>query len=105
MFLVKIGDAKAKSLKVKIWFEYHAPKVPYHLENGKYLELKYQLHSSELRKEFYLDLLHDLCRLGDNFLGIYTRLMCFMAVKVSLILCVINIEFSSFQCCFSLSSN
>jgi hypothetical protein len=54
---VKIGDAKAESWKVKIWFEYHAPKVPYNLESGKYLEMKYQLHSNELRMEFYLDLL------------------------------------------------
>ena len=34
--------------------------------------------------EFYLDLLHDLCRLRDNFLGVYSRSKCLVVAKVSL---------------------
>jgi hypothetical protein len=43
--------------------------------------------------EFYLDLLYDLCRPGDNFLGVYTRSKCLVAAKISRILCVFEIKF------------
>jgi hypothetical protein len=85
MFLVKIGDLEVKSLKVKIWFEYRAPEILYYLETKKYLELKYRICSNELRIEFYLDFLHDLCRPGDSFLGVYTGSKCLVAAKVSCI--------------------
>ena len=49
----------------KIYLEYCAPEIPYYLEAGKYHELKYRLDSSELRMEFYLDLLFDFCRPGN----------------------------------------
>ena len=71
MLLVKIGGSKAESLNLKIWSKYRASYIPYYLESGLYLELKYRLRSSELHMEFYLDLLHNLCIvLGDSFLGI-----------------------------------
>ena len=44
---------------------------PTSLTIWKYQELKHRLSSSELRMEFYLDLLYDFCRLGDQFLGVY----------------------------------
>jgi hypothetical protein len=43
--------------------------------------------------EFYLDLLYDLCRLGDNFLGVYTGSKCLVDAKVSRILCVFEMKF------------
>jgi hypothetical protein len=52
------------------------------LEAGKYQELKYRLSSSELRMEFYLDLLFDFYRPGDRFLGVYSGSTCLMAAKV-----------------------
>ena len=84
MFLVKIGDVKAKFLKAKIWSEYWAPNIPYYTDSGKYSELKYRLCANELRMEIYLDLLHDLCRRGDRFMGVYSGSKYLIATKVSL---------------------
>jgi hypothetical protein len=79
---VKKGDREAESLRGKILSEYCAPDIPYYLEVGNYLELKYRLSSSELCMEFYLDLLYDFCRPGDRFLGIYTGSKCLVTAKV-----------------------
>jgi hypothetical protein len=54
----------------------------YYLEARKYQELKFRLRSSELRMEFYMDLLYELCRPGDRFLGIYTELKYLEVAKV-----------------------
>jgi hypothetical protein len=83
MFLVKNGDVEAEGLKVKIRSKYRAPEIPYYTDSGKYSELKYRLSANELRMEFYLDLLHDLCCLGDSFLGVYSGSKCLVATKVS----------------------
>jgi hypothetical protein len=83
MFLVKTGNVKAEGLKAKIRSEYRALDIPYYIDSGKYSELKYRLHASELHMEFYLDLLHDLCRPGDSFLGVYSGSKCLVAAKVS----------------------
>jgi hypothetical protein len=82
LFLVKKGDREAKSLWEMILSEYRAPDIPYYLEAGKYLELKYRLSSNKLHMEFYLDLLYDFCRPKDRFLGIYTGSKCLVATKV-----------------------
>ena len=66
----------------KILSEYLALNIPYYLEAGKYQELKYRLYSSELRMEFYLDLLFDFYKPRDWFLGVYLGLKCLVAVKV-----------------------
>jgi hypothetical protein len=81
MFLVKTGDLEVESLKVKIWSKYYAPEILYYLKIGMYLQLKYRLRSSELRIEFYLDPLHNLCRSGNNFLGVYTGSKYLVAVN------------------------
>jgi hypothetical protein len=70
-------------VKAKIRSEYRAPDIPNYTGSGKYSELKYRLSASELRMKFYLDLLHDLCRPGDSFLGVYSRSKCLVAAKVS----------------------
>jgi hypothetical protein len=93
MFLVRTEDRKAKSFKLKIHSEYRVPDTLYYLEVGKYLELKYRLCSSGLRMEFYLDLFYDLCKLKDNFLGVYIGSTCLVAAKVSRILCVFEMKF------------
>ena len=82
LFLVKGDDREAIGLKDKIYSEYGALEIPYYLEPEKYQELKYRLDSSELRMEFYLDLLYELCSLGDQFLGMYSGLKCLVATKV-----------------------
>jgi hypothetical protein len=83
---VKKGDKKAESLRSKIHAEYRAPDIPYYVEAGKYQEMKYRLSVSELYMEFYLDLLFDLCRPGDKFLGIFIGSKYLMATKVCIIL-------------------
>jgi hypothetical protein len=82
MFLVKNGDVETKVLKLKICSEYRAPDIPYYTDSGKYSKLRYRLSANELCIEFYLDLLHDLCRHGDSFLGVYSRSKCLVAAKV-----------------------
>jgi hypothetical protein len=86
MFLVKKGDKEAESLRSKIHGEYRAPDILYYVKAGKYQKMKYQLCASELCMEFYLDLLFDLCRLGDRLLGIFTGLKCLVATQVCIIL-------------------
>jgi hypothetical protein len=82
LFLVKNDDTEAQGLRGKILSEYHAPDIPYYLEAGKYQELKYRLSLSELCMEFYLDLLFNFCRPGDQFLGVYSGLECLVAAKI-----------------------
>ena len=84
MSLVRTGDVEVEGLKTKIRFKYRAPDIPYFTDSRKYSELKYRLCASELHMEFYLDLLHDLCRPRDNFLGVYSGSKCLVATKVSL---------------------
>jgi hypothetical protein len=82
LFLVKNNDTEAQGLRGKIPSEYRAPDIPYYLEVGKYQELKYRLSSSELRMEFYLDLLFDFCKPGDRFLGVNSGSKCLVAAKI-----------------------
>ena len=82
LFLVKNDDRETIGLRRKIFLEYRAPKIPYYLEIKKYQELKYRVNSSELCMEFYLDLLYDFCRPGDQFLGVYSGSKYLMATKV-----------------------
>jgi hypothetical protein len=93
MFLVKKGDREAEGLRGKILSEYRTPDISYYLEARKYQELKYRLSLSELRMEFYLDLLYDFCRPGDRFLGVYTGSKCLAAAKVSSTLFIFQLEF------------
>jgi hypothetical protein len=82
LFLVQIEDSEAVRLKTKIRLEYRAPDIPYYVEAGKYQELKYRLYASELRMEFYLDLLFDLYRPRDRFLGVFIGSKYLVAAKV-----------------------
>jgi hypothetical protein len=86
MFFVKKDDREAETLRSKICGEYHAPDISYYVEAGKYQEMKYRLCASELRMEFYLDLLFDLYRPGDRLFGIFTGSKCLVATKVCIIL-------------------
>lgn len=93
IFFVMTGDTKAKSLRVGICSKYRASNILCNLETRKYQELKFRLRYSTLRIEFNMDLLYDLCRPGDKFLGIYTRSKCLVAAKVSSILLVFKMIF------------
>ena len=93
LFLVKGDDREAVGFKEIIYSEYHASEIPYYLEPRKYQELKYRLDSSELRMEFYLDLLYEFCRPGDQFLGVYSGSKCLVATKVGCFLFGIEMVF------------
>ena len=82
LFLVKNGDKEVDGLRGKILSEYRTPDILYYVEAGKYQELKYRLSSSELRMEFYLDLLFDFYRPRDRFLGVYLGSKCLVAAKI-----------------------
>ena len=58
--------------------------LPYYSNMGKYNEVKYHVHSSELRMEFYLELMKLFCRARENFVNIHCSLKCLLAAKVSL---------------------
>ena len=80
-------------MRGKILSEYRAPNILYYLKVKKYQELKYRLSSSELRIEFYLDLLFDFCKFRDRFLGKYPGTKCLVAVKVECFLFVMEMVF------------
>lgn len=52
--------------------EFKAPQVPYYLDTGHYNETKWMAKESELRMEFYLELLKTYCKKGDSVLGIFS---------------------------------
>ena len=101
MFLVKTKDAEAEGLKAKIRFGYRTPDISYYTDNRKYLELKYKLSANELHMEFYLDLLHDLCRPRDSFLGVYSRSKCLVATKVSCDSMLLLLKYTCYTLIFS----
>jgi hypothetical protein len=105
MFFVKNGDVEAEGLKLKIHSKYRAPDIPYYIDNGKYSELKYRLSASELHMEFYLDLLHDLCRPGDSFLGLYSGSKCLDAAKVCCVSMLLLLRYAVVMSFFRLSSS
>jgi hypothetical protein len=69
-----------------VWIVNSPNRLAYYVEAGKYQEMKYRLCASELRMEFYLDLLFDLYRPGDRLFGIFTGSKCLVATKVCIIL-------------------
>ena len=62
--------------------EYSAGSVQYYTDPSKNHEAKWRLSSSELRMEFYLEILQNFASPGENFFGIYTGAKCMLAAKV-----------------------
>ena len=62
--------------------EYCASSIAYYNDPSKNHEAKWRLYSSELRMEFYLELLQNFASPGENFFGIYTGAKCMLAAKV-----------------------
>jgi hypothetical protein len=82
MFLVKKSDKEVERLRSKIRSDYRASNIPYYVEARKYQEMKYRLCTSELRMEFYLDLIFDLCRPGERILGAFMGSKYLVATQV-----------------------
>lgn len=51
--------------------EIKAPDVPYYTDSGHYNEAKWMAKESELRMEFYIDLIRTYWKKGDSTLGIF----------------------------------
>ena len=62
--------------------EYSASPILYYNDPSKNHEAKWRLHPSELRMEFYFELLQNFASPGENFFGIYTGAKCMLAAKV-----------------------
>ena len=67
LLLLKRGDDRASHLRQNVKAEFAVPSnVPYYLEVGRYNKVKYQVEPSELRMEFYLEIMKLFCRVGEN---------------------------------------
>ena len=67
LFLLKLGDDCASRLRQNVKAEFAVPSdVPYYSEVGRYNEVKYRVEPSELRMEFYLEIMSCSTRLGKT---------------------------------------
>jgi hypothetical protein len=81
-FMFKKGDNMNSHWRDNVKKEYTAPNIPYYTDPTKNHEAKWRQFSSELRMEFYLDLLQEYAAPGENFVGIFTGVKCMLAAKV-----------------------
>ena len=79
LFLIK-KDSNENSKSVKEY--YIAPNIPYYTVIGQYKEVDYRINSMELRVEFYLELVQDFCKPGDEVYGIFTGMKFMIACWV-----------------------
>lgn len=86
IYLFKKGDPYADRFKNTIKSEYKPAAVHYYTEAGLYAETKWMTKQSELRMEFYIDLVHKYCQLGDSTLGIFSGSKFMVASVVSALL-------------------
>ena len=83
LFLFKRGDDPASLLRQNVRKEFTIPSdVPYYTDVGRYMEAKYRVYASELRMEFYFELLNLFCRAGENIIGIHSGAKFMLAAKV-----------------------
>ena len=83
LFLLKHGDDRASRLRQNVKAEFAVSSdVSYYLEVGRYNEVKHRVEPSELKMEFYLEIMKLFCRAGENFVGIHCGLKCLLAAKV-----------------------
>ena len=63
LFLFKRGDDRASRLRQNVRKEFTVLlDVPYNSDIGRYNEVKYRVYATELRLEFYFELLNLFCR-------------------------------------------
>jgi hypothetical protein len=54
----------------------------YYLDPSKNTEAKWRIEASELRMEFYLEILHAFAKREENVLGLYSGAKFMLAAKV-----------------------
>ena len=83
LFLFKRGDDRASCLRQNLRKEFTIPlDVPYYSDIGRYNEVKYRVYATELRLEFYFELLNLFCRANENVIGIHCGSKFMLATKV-----------------------
>jgi len=66
---------------------YRTPdSTEYYRDPSKNNEAKWRTCASELRMEFYLQILESFSSSGENVVGIYAGSKCMLAAKVSLVI-------------------
>ena len=87
IFLFKKNDVHTKLMEINTKGEYRTPKdMAYYDDTARNNEAKWRIYSSELRMEFYLDMLSSFSSPGENVLAIYTGSKCMLAAKVFFII-------------------
>ena len=56
--------------------------VPYYSNVGRYNEVTYRVYATELRLEFYFELLSLFCRANENVIGIHCGSKFMLTAKV-----------------------
>ena len=83
LFLFKCGDDCASRLCANVRKEFTVLlDVSYYSNVGHYMEVKYRIYASELRMEFYFQLLQIFCRAGETIIGIHCGGKFMLAAKV-----------------------
>ena len=83
LFLFKCRDDRSSRLCANVRKEFTVPlDVPYYSDVGRYMEVKYRIYASELRMEFYFQLLQFFCRAGETIIGIHCGGKFMLAAKV-----------------------
>lgn len=83
LFLIKKDHPQADELVEKVQRYYFPVETPFYMEKNKYLEACIAVHGSELRMEFYLDLLRDFCNPMDRVFGVLSGTKFMLANQVS----------------------
>ena len=82
LFLFKQGSQHVAKVQRSWKAKYTASTTSYYTDPSKNNEGKYRLHATELRMEFYLNILQSFAYRGDNVIGIYVGSKCMIAAKV-----------------------
>lgn len=80
-FLFKRESSTLSDLRESVK-EYSAPNIPYYTEPAINHEAKWRYFSSELRTEFYFEMLQQFVAPDENLFGIFTGIKCMLAAKV-----------------------
>ena len=85
LFLFKRGNAYADEARRKMKGIYTTPVLcVYYTDPSKNNEGKWRLRSTELRMEFYLNILQDFAAASENILALFTARKFMLAAKVKI---------------------
>lgn len=82
LFLIRKHHPRASALVEKVKQCYTAVDTSYYTERNKYLEACFSVHGSELRMEFYLELIKEFCKPQEKVFGVFSGSKFILANKV-----------------------